>query len=286
MTAHRSNDESGVSNVEAMTYAKSKLKAAAVLSAVYRHDMMPSYNLGFMGTAYTAAHEAVELLLKLYLRRGPVEVPWEKTRGHDLANLFRRWSPSARSTAEIAYQCDVLKDLGLNRISPLVQRETLNLGAHRELPPDFKQHEKKYNNSYRQYKSELLYENAPTVREVLQRLDIELGARNITRICRTYADNIRGFSCAPETWYPEELLSMTWKKFENDTRNKKSMGLIEAFLKREGTKVIFEGWRYLSEQSLTRQGVVFYGPPAKMILIGRSLESVVWNGLKERSPGC
>ena len=286
MTAHQGDDESGVSNVDAFTYATSKLKAAAVLSAVYRHDMMPSYNLGFMGTAYTAAHEAVELLLKLYLRRGPMDVPSEKTRGHDLAKLFRRWSWSGRSKAEIAYQRDVFGDLNLNRISRLIQRATLNLGAHGELPPDFKEHEKEYYESCRRYKFELLYENAPTVREVLQRLDTELGARKITRICSTYADEIRGFSCAPETWYPDELLSLTWKKLENDTRQKKSMGVIEAFLKREGTKAVFEGWRYLSEQKLAKQGVVFHGPPAKMILIGQSLESVVWKGLKKRSSGC
>ena len=272
-----------MSNADAMTFATSKLKAAAVLSAAYRHDMIPSYNLGFMGTAYTAAHEAVELLLKLYLRRGPTMVPLEKTYGHDLAKLFTCWCWSGRNTAEIAYQRDILGDLNLNRISILVQRETLSLGAHGELPPDFRQHEKEYDKAYRQYKFGLLYKNAPTVREVLQRVDIGLGARKITRICPTYTYEVPDYSCSPETWYPEELLSMTWQEFENDTRQQKSMGLIEAFLKREGTKEIFEGWRYLSEQKLTRQGVVFHGPPAKMILIGQSLESVVWNGLKESS---
>ena len=60
-----------VSDRDAHTYATTKLAAAAVLSASYLPDMVPAYNLGFVGAAYTAAHEAVELLLKLYLQRGP-----------------------------------------------------------------------------------------------------------------------------------------------------------------------------------------------------------------------
>lgn len=286
MTGLQGENEGSAPNVDAFIYATSKLKAAGVLSAVYRHDMMHSYNLGFIGTAYTAAHEAVELLLKLYLRRGPTNVPMDKTRGHDLGKLFKRWSIVGQSEAEVAYQRDVLGDLNLNRISPLVQRASLNLGEHGELPPDFKENQEKYNEAYRRYRFQLLHENSPTVREVTQKLDTELGARNITRICSTYADEIRGFSCAPETWYPEELLSLTWEEFVNSVREKKSLGLIEAFFKREGTKEVFEGWRYLSEQKLEKQGVVFRGPPAKMILIGQSLERVVWNGLKQRTSEC
>ena len=52
-----------VSNAEAMTYATSKLDAAGVLSASFLQDMCAPHNLGFIGTAYTAAHGSMELLL-------------------------------------------------------------------------------------------------------------------------------------------------------------------------------------------------------------------------------
>ena len=58
------------------------------------------------------------------------------------------------------------------------------------------------------------------------------------------------------------------------------LGLIEAFLIREGTKAVFEGWRYLAEQTLERIGHVFHGPPAKMIEIGQSLARVAWTGVE------
>ena len=61
------NNARDVSNAAVFTYATSKLDAAASLSASYHHDLSPSYNLGFISTAYTAAHEGMELLLKVYL---------------------------------------------------------------------------------------------------------------------------------------------------------------------------------------------------------------------------
>ena len=64
------SDPGGVSNTAALAYAASKLDAAAVLSASHLQDMYQPYNLGFISAAYTAAHETMELLLKLYLKKG------------------------------------------------------------------------------------------------------------------------------------------------------------------------------------------------------------------------
>ena len=81
-------------------------------------------------------------------------------------------------------------------------------------------------------------------------------------------------------WYPEELLALPWERLEHATERGEPLGLIEAFLIREGTKGVFLGWRYLAEQTLERIGHIFHGPPAKMIDIGQSLESVVWKGVE------
>ena len=51
--------EARMSKAEGFTYATSKLDAAAMLSASSLSDMVGAYSLGFIGTAYTAAHEAM-----------------------------------------------------------------------------------------------------------------------------------------------------------------------------------------------------------------------------------
>ena len=63
------SDTHEISNAAAFTYATSKLDAAAVLSASYRPDMYQAHNLGFIGTAYTAAHEGMELLLRELVKK-------------------------------------------------------------------------------------------------------------------------------------------------------------------------------------------------------------------------
>ena len=75
-------------NTKAFIYATSKLDAAAVMAASLGQDVIPAYNLGFVSAAYTTAHEAMELLLKVYLIRGPMALPREEVRGHDLGKLF------------------------------------------------------------------------------------------------------------------------------------------------------------------------------------------------------
>ena len=42
---------------------------------------------------------------------------------------------------------------------------------------------------------------------------------------------------------------------------------------------MFEGWRYLDEMKLEKAGIVFHGPPAKMILMAQQLEGVVHAGI-------
>ncbi len=171
------------------------------------------------------------------------------------------------------------------RIGPAASRATLNLGPHRELPPDYSKRKAEYNEAYRQYHVKLLCEGSPTVRDVVGKLDVVLGPRNITCLCKpTHAEVIKGFPCNnPYVWYPEELLSIEWGRFVQATRQGESLGFVEAFLKREGTKLVFEGWRYLGEMKLEKAGTVFHGPPAKMIRMARHLEKLVWSSLRHES---
>lgn len=245
-------------DTEAFTYATSKLRAAAVLSASYRHDWVPSYNLGFIGTAYTAAHEGMELLLKVYLRK-VLKLSENQTKGHDLSKLFLKWDVEGRTNAEIAYQRGVLADLNLNRIMQVPDLTVLNRSSHKDL----------------------LERNSPTVGDVVCSLDVALGQRNITWLCYSYKDEIKGFLCAPEVWYPEELLALKWSRFADASLKGESLSLVENFLKREGKNDVFVGWRYLEEMKLEETGIVFHGPPAKMLLIAQYIEHIVFNSLQD-----
>ena len=274
------SDPGGVSNKAAFAYAASKLDAAAVLSASHLQDMYQPYNLGFISAAYTAAHETMELLLKVYLKKGPWAIPRKEAWGHDLGELFMKWDAQGRTKAELAYQDGVLGDLKANRIGKAAGQATLNLGRHRELPPDYSERKAEYNEAFHQYQVKLLHEGSPTVRDVVDKLDAALGPKNITRLCKpTHAEMIKGYPCNPEVWYPKELLSTEWVRFDQATRQGESLGFVEAFLKREGTKLVFEGWRYLDEMKLEKAGIVFHGPPAKMILMAQQLEGVVLAGI-------
>ena len=148
------------------------------------------------------------------------------------------------------------------------------------LPPDLTDPAKEYEKAHRETVAALLREESPTVGVVVQRIDAILGAKNITDLCRNHGQGLQGFDCGPRVWYPEELLALPWDRLQHATERGEPLGLIEAFLIREGTKGVFLGWRYLAEQTLERIGHVFRGPPAKMIVIGQSLESVVWKGVE------
>ena len=273
-------DLRGVSNTAAFAYATSKLDAAAVLSASHLQDRYQPYNLGFISAAYTAAHEAMELLLKVYLKKGPSSMARKEAWGHDLGELFMKWDDQGRTEAELAYQNGVLGDLETNRIYTAASEATLNLGPHGLLPPDYSERQAEYDEALRQHQIKLLNEGSPTVRDVVVKLDAALGARNITWICKPmHAEMIKGFPCNPAVWYPEELLSTEWGRFVQATRQGESLGCVETFLKREGTRLVFEGWRYLDEMTLEKAGIVFHGPPAKMVLMAQQLEGVVHAGI-------
>ena len=118
------NEETEMSSkTEDFTYAISKLDVATEISASYLSDSIQAYNLGFIGTTYTAAHEGMELLLKVYLK-------WnmgKDVRGHDLGKLFMQWDEQGRTKTELAYQNGVWRDLMMNRISRSVQIENHRL---------------------------------------------------------------------------------------------------------------------------------------------------------------
>jgi len=261
------------SKTEDFIYAISKLEAAAEISASYLSDMINAYNLGFIGTTYTAAHEGMELLLKVYLK-------WsmgKEVRGHDLGELFMQWDEQGRIKAELAYQNDVWRDLMMNRISRVIEQEVLHLGPNREPPPDYNERKTEYEKAVQQYHTKLLYEDSPTVEKIVNKVDAVLGPRNITRLCKpAHAERIQGFPCGPKVWYPEEVLSKEWDQLVAASNQGESLGFVESFLKREGTHDVFMGWRYLNEERLKELGIAFHGPPAKMIDMAQSLESVVW----------
>ena len=242
----------------ARTYATAKLNAAAVLSASYLPDMYDPQTLGFISTAYTAAHEAMELLLKLYLKRGPKKTVSE-IKCHDLGKLFMMWDEKRRTEAELAYQRFVLDDIKKKRI----------------------------NKTLRQYRKKLLHEGSPTVRDVLKNLDDKLGARNITWLCElNYQRVIKGCPCKPEAYYPDKLLSVEWGRFAEATKQGSPLGVVEAFLKKEGTNSVFVGLRYLDEETPEKESIIsdgpFHSPPGKMILMAKSLVNVVWLGIRRR----
>lgn len=272
------HDINDVSDRDAHIYATTKLAAAAVLSASFRRDMVAAYNLAFVGAAYTTAHEAVELLLKLYLQRGPQRLPAKATRGHDLAELFGKWSNDGRRNAELAYQTRILEEITFNRVCAVVDGR-FTAASDGRLPPDIHDPAKEYDRVHRETVTALLREGSPNVGVVVQRIDANLGAKNITDLCETHGQGLQGFDCGPRVWYLEELLAMPWECFERATECGEPLGLIEAFLNREGTKAVFVGWRYLAERTLESIGHVFHGPPAKMIEIGQSLDAVVWKGV-------
>ena len=112
-------------------------------------------------------------------------------------------------------------------------------GRHGVLPPDLLEPEKEYERANRETVAALLQEGAPTVGDVVQRIDAILGAKNITNLCGSHAQRIQGFECGPRVWYPEELLALPWDRFQHATEHGEPLGLIEAFLNREGTKTVF-----------------------------------------------
>ena len=68
----------------------------------------------------------------------------------------------------------------------------------------------------------------------------------------------------------------------NLTQRGESLGFVEAFLRKEGSKNVFVGWRYLDEMTLEEANIVFRGPPVKMILMAQHLEGVVWHSIRGR----
>ena len=159
---------------------------------------VPAHNLGFIGTAYTAAHEGMELLLTVYLRR-TMKLGQNKTRGHDLGELFMMWNEKGRTAAELAYQHGVAQDLEVNRILPATLKVAMNVSPPSKImPPDFSERKIEYEEASRRHIAELLCKAFPTVGNVVRRLDAALGPRNITWLCPGYADEIQGHSWRPD----------------------------------------------------------------------------------------
>ena len=271
----------------AYTYATAKLDAAAVLSASCLRDMYDPQTLGFIGTAYTAAHQAMELLLKLYLKRG-LQKTERETRGHDLGKWFMMWDKERRTEAELAYQRFVLDDIKEKRIDSCeTHRAVLGFDWNSALAPDYSEREAEYLETLQQYKKKFLHDGSPTVRDVLNKLDVILGERNITWLCQSaHRREIKGFPCEPEAYYPDKLLSVEWGRFAEATKQGSPLGVVKAFLKKEGTESVFVGLRYLDGVKPEDEGRILHGlldgPPGKMIVMARSLKAVVWRGIRRR----
>ena len=76
--------------------------------------------MGFVGEAYTAAHECAELVLKMHLENSGTEVP-RRRHGHDLPRLFRLWGDD-RDKAELAYQAWVVESTVQSRLAEATRK--------------------------------------------------------------------------------------------------------------------------------------------------------------------
>ena len=75
------------------------------------------------------------MLLKLYPQRGPQRLAARETWGHDLAELFGKWSDDGRRDAELAYQTRVFEEITFNRVCAVADAR-FTADRHGVLPPD------------------------------------------------------------------------------------------------------------------------------------------------------
>ena len=252
------------------------MAAASIVAASYRHDAVLAHNLGFMGTAYSATHEATELILKIYIAKCLGGNPRE-FRDHHLGRMFDAWANEDREGAELAYQKEVRDGLVGRFQRASWAAAGLDVGG--VLPSDFDERRSVYEARVADWRKQLLGKT-PSAGEVVSELDRLLGVPNIRELCGPYATSSPGYPRAPEHVYTSEFLEMEWRVFCAATEKGESLGLVRALLHREGSSDVFQGWRYLAEGRLADVGVTFHGPPGRMIRIAQCLDRYVWDRLE------
>ena len=268
--------ERQVSDEDRFTFATSKLAAAAIVAASFRVDAVPAQNLGFMGTAYSATHEATELILKIYLERCLSRNP-RRFRDHHLGTMFDAWSSDDRDSAELAYQRKIRDEL-FERFDSS-DWVAAGVDPRETLPPDFYDSHTDCGFRVEGCRNQSLGHTLSGA-QVVRGLDDLLDPPNINELCGSYATLVPGYPRAPEHVYTSEFLGMKWKAFCVATEKQQSLGLIGALLHREGSNEIYQGWRYLAEGRLEALGETFHGPPGRMITVAQCLESYVWDRLE------
>ena len=173
-------------DIATFTFATSKLDAASIVAASFRRDLLPAQNLGFMGTAYSATHEATELILKIYLGKCLGRNPRE-FRDHHLGRMFDAWAPGDRESAELAYQ----REIGDELIERFERAGWAAAGIDPLgiLPPDFDERKSEYESRITKWRNELLGKT-PSAGAVVSELDRQLGVPNIRELCGTYGTTI------------------------------------------------------------------------------------------------
>ena len=247
-----------------------QIEAAAALAATVLPDLVKHYKMGFVGAAYTVAHECAELVLKLHLDSLGIEYSTFGREGHDLPKLFELWSDD-RDNAEVAYQRWFVDFTVQNRLRDAIEK-TLRLRDYADMDPSERASMESLNRATWEMQQAILREDDPSVAEVLGRIDAMIGPEDVRTLCvPARRQQFAEARYAASVWYPDKLLGLQWKELVQATGESRSLGTIRWFLEREGTPDVYSAWKYLHEGNLPRVGHQFRGPAIKMILIAKRL---------------
>ncbi len=228
--------------------------------------------MGFVGAAYTVAHECTELVLKLHLDSLGVKYPTFGRDGHDLPKLFELWGDD-REKAEVAYQRWVVGSTVSSRLAEAIET-TLGLERYPYMSEDERPSTEDVNRKSREMQEAILREQDPPVAVVLHRIDALIGSKDVRTLCIPARQEQFAEARYPaNVWYPEKLLELRWKELVEATGESKSLGIVRSFLEKEGTPEVYSAWKYLHEGNLPKVGHQFRGPAIKMIVIAKQLRA-------------
>ena len=255
---------------DSLAVVMGRIEAASALAATVVPDMVRHYEMGFVGAAYTVAHECTELVLKMHLEGLGVEYSTFGRDGHDLPKLFGLWGDD-REKAEVAYQKWFVGFTVQSRLADAVEK-TLRLNDYSSMHERERPSVESINRASREIQNSILRENDPSVAAVLGQIDVMIGPRDVRALCIPARQEQFAEARYPaNVWYPEKLLELQWKELVEATGESRSLGIIRWFLEREGTPDVYSAWKYLHEGNLPKVGHEFRGPAIKMIVVAEQL---------------
>jgi len=255
-----------------MAVVMGRIEAASALAATVLPDLVRHYEMGFVGAAYTVAHECTELVLKMHLDGVGVKYPTFGRKGHDLPKLFRLWGED-RERAELAYQKWFVGFTVQRRLADAIER-TLRLDDYSGMDETERLSMESVNRAVREIQRSILREDDPPVGAVLGKIDAMIGPRDVRALCIPARQEQFAEARYPaNVWYPEKLLALQWRELVEANAESRSLGIIQWFLEREGTPDVYSAWKYLHEGNLPKVGYEFRGPAIKMIVIAKQLRT-------------